>query len=59
AAKSRVELGLNGRIPVECPQGDQYEVRNRVTLCRCGESKNQPYCDASHYECECMKGMDE
>ncbi len=58
-ANCRGPLWVKGGIPVEGPHGEQYEVRNRVTLCRCGESKNQPYCDASHYECECMKGMDE
>ena len=30
--------------------GKAYEIRNRVTLCRCGKSKNKPFCDASHIE---------
>ncbi|MFR4401935.1 MAG: CDGSH iron-sulfur domain-containing protein, partial [Peptococcus niger] len=28
--------------------GERWEVRNRVTLCRCGGSHNGPYCDARH-----------
>ncbi|WP_266183222.1 CDGSH iron-sulfur domain-containing protein [Dyella humicola] len=41
-------LWLRGGIPVVAADGFQYEVRNRVTLCRCGESKNKPFCDGSH-----------
>jgi CDGSH-type Zn-finger protein len=33
-------------------EGASYEVRNRVTLCRCGHSKNKPFCDGSHIEAE-------
>ena len=39
---------VKGKIPIEAPDGYVYEVRNRVTLCRCGESKNQPFCDRRH-----------
>jgi CDGSH-type Zn-finger protein len=35
-------------IPVESADGFVYELRNRVTLCRCGKSSNKPFCDASH-----------
>ena len=39
---------LRGGIPVTAADGFVYEVRNRVTLCRCGASKNKPFCDGSH-----------
>lgn len=55
----RGPLWVKGGIEIEGCSGEKYEVRNRVTLCRCGESKNQPYCDASHYECSHMQGADE
>jgi len=41
-------LWLRGGIPVTAADGFTYEVRNRVTLCRCGASKNKPFCDGSH-----------
>jgi CDGSH-type Zn-finger protein len=43
-------LGVRGRIPVESADGTLYEIRNRVTLCRCGRSENKPFCDSSHLE---------
>lgn len=41
-------LWVKGGIPVESADGFQYEVRNRVTLCRCGASKNKPFCNGNH-----------
>jgi CDGSH-type Zn-finger protein len=41
-------LWLRGGIPLIAGDGFAYEVRNRVTLCRCGASKNKPFCDGSH-----------
>jgi CDGSH-type Zn-finger protein len=41
-------LWVRGGIPIEAPDGFVYEVRNRVTLCRCGHSRNKPFCDGSH-----------
>lgn len=43
-------LWLSGGIPVERSDGQPVEVRNRVTLCRCGESGTKPLCDGSHKE---------
>ena len=37
-----------GGIPVESADDSIYEIRNRVTLCRCGKSANKPFCDGSH-----------
>jgi CDGSH-type Zn-finger protein len=41
-------IWLRGGIPVVSADGFAYEVRNRVTLCRCGASKNKPFCDGTH-----------
>ncbi len=41
-------LSITGGISIESSDGHVYEKRNRVTLCRCGKSKNMPFCDASH-----------
>ena len=41
-------LWVRGGIPIESADGTTYEVRNRVTLCRCGRSGNKPFCDGSH-----------
>ena len=41
-------LWLRGGIPLIAADGFAYEVRNRVTLCRCGASKNKPFCDGAH-----------
>ncbi|MBQ8644297.1 MAG: CDGSH iron-sulfur domain-containing protein, partial [Candidatus Methanomethylophilaceae archaeon] len=35
-------------IPLESSDGERYEIQNRMMLCRCGNSKNKPFCDASH-----------
>jgi len=41
-------LWVRGGIPVIGADGHAWEVRNRVTLCRCGASSNKPFCDGSH-----------
>ena len=41
-------LWLQGGIPIVAADGFEYEVRHRVTLCRCGASKNKPFCDGTH-----------
>lgn len=41
-------LWLRGGIQVISADGKPYEMRNRVTLCRCGMSQNKPFCDGTH-----------
>lgn len=41
-------LWVRGGIAVKREDGTVYEVRNRVVLCRCGQSRNKPYCDGTH-----------
>ncbi|MGZ5496767.1 MAG: CDGSH iron-sulfur domain-containing protein [Candidatus Aminicenantales bacterium] len=43
-------LWVKGAIPIESADGVEYERRNRVTLCRCGRSRNKPFCDGSHLD---------
>jgi CDGSH-type Zn-finger protein len=41
-------IWVRGGIPITSADGETYEVRNRVTLCRCGGSNNKPFCDGTH-----------
>ncbi len=41
-------LWVTGGVPVERADGQRLETRNRMVLCRCGQSKNKPLCDGSH-----------
>lgn len=42
-------LWIRGSIPITSSDDISYEIRNRVTLCRCGKSHNKPFCDSSHW----------
>ena len=41
--KGNVELSRDGQI---------IETENKFYLCRCSESKKQPFCDGSHKFCD-------
>ncbi len=45
-------LLLTGGVRVTRSDGVEVEVRNRLSLCRCGESENKPLCDGSHRNIE-------
>jgi CDGSH-type Zn-finger protein len=50
-------LWVRGGIAIESADGQTYEVRNRVTLCRCGASSNKPFCDGSHVSIGFQDGL--
>jgi len=50
-------LWVRGGVAVIAADGHRYEVRNRVTLCRCGVSKNKPFCDGSHAAIKFKDGL--
>lgn len=39
---------VKGGIKLESADSSIYEVQNRYTLCRCGKSRNKPFCDGTH-----------
>lgn len=41
-------LWARGGIQLIGVDGRAYEIRNRMTLCRCGRSENKPFCDGAH-----------
>jgi CDGSH-type Zn-finger protein len=45
-------IWVRGGIPIESVNGTIYEIRNTITLCRCGKSSNKPFCDGSHCNAE-------
>ncbi len=55
-SKTKLTVNPNGSLKVEGdfeivdPSGNAYGLGGRtlVSLCRCGQSKNKPYCDGSH-----------
>jgi CDGSH-type Zn-finger protein len=40
----------NKNIPIKWEKGEEYSMRESYTLCRCGKTKNPPFCDGTHTE---------
>ena len=55
-ASTKITINNNGSVKIEGEfeivdrNGNQYGLGGRtvVSLCRCGMSKNKPFCDGSH-----------
>jgi CDGSH-type Zn-finger protein len=45
--KQIIEIGVEGE-PEKWGQGERYLEHENYALCRCGQSKNKPYCDGAH-----------
>lgn len=43
-------LFLRGEVEVLAADGSPIARDTRIALCRCGKSKNKPFCDGSHFE---------
>ena len=41
---------LMGDVEIATADGEKIGTGVRVALCRCGQSKNKPFCDSSHQE---------
>lgn len=41
-------LRVTGPVVLEDAEGNRFETKEQFFLCRCGMSKNKPFCDGSH-----------
>lgn len=39
---------VKGTIVLTDDKGNKIETKEQFALCRCGHSKNKPFCDGSH-----------
>ncbi|MEE4197793.1 MAG: CDGSH iron-sulfur domain-containing protein [Bacteroidales bacterium] len=55
-SKTKITLIENGPLMVEGPielknaRGKEIKTEEKTFLCRCGGSKNKPFCDGTHKE---------
>ena len=64
-ASTRITVMNNGSLRVEGDfeivdqEGQPFGLagRSRVSLCRCGQSANKPFCDSSHKTCSFQSAL--
>ena len=49
-AKPNGSLRITGKVDFVDAQGNVIETKENFSLCRCGQSKEKPFCDGSHRE---------
>lgn len=40
---------IRGKFTMKRTSGEQIETSGQIALCRCGTSRNKPFCDGSHH----------
>lgn len=45
-------LSIQGNFEMKDKDGNVIECKERVSICRCGHSSKQPFCDGSHKEAD-------
>ncbi|PKR78770.1 iron-binding protein [Halalkalibacillus sediminis] len=43
---------VKGDVQLLDAEGNEYETKPAFSLCRCGASKNKPFCDGAHKQIE-------
>ncbi|WP_077618694.1 CDGSH iron-sulfur domain-containing protein [Bacillus sinesaloumensis] len=41
-------LRITGDVDLVDAEGNKFQTKQTFSLCRCGLSKNKPFCDGSH-----------
>ena len=51
--KSNGSIRVEGEFELFDMNGNKFDLAGRtsISLCRCGQSKDKPFCDSSHREC--------
>lgn len=51
--KSHGSIRVEGDFELYDRDGNKFDLggRTAISLCRCGHSKDKPFCDSSHREC--------
>ena len=49
--KENGSIRVSGTVDIVAADGTVIETKSDFSLCRCGASKDKPWCDGSHKSC--------
>ena len=52
--KNNASIRVTGTVDFVDADGNVVETKTDFSLCRCGASKEKPFCDGSHREAGCV-----